>query len=194
MYTHLDAFANIELTPADGVAQRTQKGLQYLHAMYPEEDWGYYLQEDGSVRWSDVVFTGMSHGASSSARFAFLVRASRVVSMAGPRDNLCQRVDLNDCGGDVATWFDEIPKTPIDRFYAITGTDDSQHTQHLFAMEKLGYLGEPTSINGAEPPYGDSHRLVASAGHDDLCAQSAYQDACNYAFGVPPENQSGTGP
>lgn len=115
MHTRLDAFANIEMTPADGVAQRTQKALQYLHSMYPEEDWGYYLQQDGSVRWSDVIFTGMSHGASNSARFAFLVRASRVVSASGPRDNLCQRNNLNDCGGVIATWFDEEPATPIDR-------------------------------------------------------------------------------
>jgi hypothetical protein len=194
MYTRLDSFANIEMTPADGVAQRAQMALRYLHSTYPEEDWGYYLQEDGSVRWSDVIFTGMSHGASNSARFAFLVRVSRVVSSAGPRDNLCTRVDLNDCGGVVATWFDEIPKTPIDRFYAITGTSDSQHTQHLFAMEKLGYLGEPTNIDGAQPPYGNSHRLVASDGHTDFCGQRSYEAVCNYAFGVPPENQAGVGP
>jgi hypothetical protein len=193
MHTREDAFASIEMTPADGVAQRTQKALQYLHAEYPEEDWGYYLQEDGSVRWSDVVFTGMSHGASSSARFAFLVRASRVVSSAGPRDNLCERLDLNNCGGDVATWFGEESETPIDRFYAITGTGDSQHLLHLFAMERLGYLGEPTSINGAQPPYGDSHRLVANAGHVDFCGDGAHEAVCNYAFGVPPENQAGTG-
>lgn len=193
MHTQLDAFANIEMTPADGVAQRTQMALQHLHATYPEEDWGYYLQEDGSVRWSDVIFTGMSHGASNSARFAFLVRVSRVVSASGPRDNLCESVSLNDCGGVVATWFDEVPQTPIDRFYAITGTSDSQHTQHLFAMEKLGYVGEPTNINGAQPPYGDSHRLVAAAGHVDFCGEGSYEAACNYVFGVPPENQAGTG-
>jgi hypothetical protein len=194
MYTRQDAFANIEMTAADGVAQRTKKALEYLHVMYPEEGWGYYLEEDGSVRWSDVIFTGMSHGASNSARFAFLVRASRVVSISGPRDNLCERVDLNDCGGDVATWLDETPATPIERFYAITGVQDGQHTQHLFTMEKLGYVGEPTPIDAAQPPYGESHRLVSSGGHSDFCGQGEYQGACNYVFGVPPENQAGTGP
>lgn len=192
MHTRQDAFASIELTEADGVARRTQKALQYLHATYPEEDWGYYLQADGSVRWSDVIFTGVSHGASNSARFASLVRASRVVSIAGPRDNLCERIDVADCGGEVATWLSEVPKTPIDRFYAITGVQDEQHTQHLFAMEKLGYVGEPTRIDGAAPPYANSRRLVSAAGHDDFCGQPAYQNACNYVFGVPPENHAGT--
>lgn len=194
MHTQGDAFANIELTPADGVAQRTQKALEYLQAMNPEEDWGYYLQDDGTVRWSDVIFTGVSHGASNAARFAFLVEASRVVSIAGPRDNLCTRVDVTDCGGTVATWFSETSKTPIDRFYAVTGVGDDQHTQHLFTMEKLGYVGEATRIDSAQPPYGDSHRLVHGGGHDDVCAQQSFQAACNYVFGVPSENHAGTGP
>jgi hypothetical protein len=194
MHTKQDAFANIQLTPADGVAQRTQRALSHLHATYPEEDWGYYLQEDGSVRWSDVIFTGVSHGASNSARFASLVRVSRVVAVAGPRDNLCQRVDTNDCGGEVATWYDEVPQTPVERYFAITGIQDDQHTQHLFAMEKLGYLGEATRVDGAQPPYGDSHRLTHSGGHDDVCANQAHQDVCNYVFGVPSENRAGTSP
>jgi hypothetical protein len=193
-HTQEGEFAGIPLTKADGVAQRTQKALQYLHATYPEEDWGYYLQSDGSVRWSDVIFTGMSHGASNSARFGFLVRASRVVSASGPRDNLCTRVDLTDCGGVVATWFDETPKTPLDRFYSITGRNDSQHTQHLFAAEKLGYPGQATAIEGSQPPYGNSHQLIANAGHVDFCGNATYAAACNHAFGVPPENHNGTPP
>lgn len=194
LYTHEGEFANIAMTPADGVAQRTQKALQYLDETYPDEDWGYYLQPDGSVRWSDVIFTGMSHGASNAARFGFLVRASRVVSASGPRDNLCTRVDLNNCGGVVATWYSETPKTPIDRFFAISGVSDDQHTQHLFAMEKLGYTGKATSVEGAQPPYAGSHRLNANSGHTDFCGSAAYAAACNYAFGVPAENQAGTPP
>ncbi|HYO93550.1 MAG TPA: hypothetical protein VER33_03515, partial [Polyangiaceae bacterium] len=190
--TRLGAFADIQMSVADGVAQRTQKALQYLHAQFPAEDWGYYLQADGSVRWSDVIFTGMSHGASNAARFAMLVRAARVVSTAGPRDNACARVDLMSCGGIVASWFDEAPRTPIERFFAITGNTDDQHTQHLFAMEKLGYVGRPTNVNGAQPPYGQSHRLVANGGHTDFCGQASYATACNYLFNVPPENQQGT--
>ena len=193
-YTRLGAFANIQITPAAGVAQRTQKALVYLHAKYPDQDWGYYLQADGSVRWSDVIFTGFSHGGSNAARFATLVRASRVVSASSPRENLCVRSDPSNCGGVVATWLSETPKTPTDRFFALSGTTDEQHLQQLFAMEKLGYAGKPTTIDGATPPYGSSHRLTTKAPHTDFCADARYAAVCNYMFGVPPENQAGVAP
>jgi hypothetical protein len=191
-YTREGEFANIPLTKADGVAQRTQKALQYLDSKFPDEGWGYYLDADGSVRWSDVIFSGFSHGGSNAARFAFLVGVSRVVSLSAPRENLCTRQDQNNCGGVVATWLSETPKTPIDRFFAITGKSDDQHLQHLFAMEKLGYTGTATALDGAQPPYGNTHRLIANAGHTDFCQSSTYQAACNYVFGVPTENQAGT--
>jgi hypothetical protein len=194
LYTHEGEFASISMTPADGVAQRTQKALQYLHSMYPEEDWGYFLQADGSVRWSDVIFSGFSHGGSNAARFAFLVRASRVVSLSAPRENLCTKLDLANCGGVVATWLSETAKTPMDRFFAITGTSDDQHLQHLFAMAKTKYSGTDTSIEGAQPPYGNSHRLSANSGHYDFCQDAKYAAVCNYVFGVPQENQAGTPP
>lgn len=192
--THEGAFANINMVPADGVAQRTKKALVYLQSMYPEEDWGYFLEPDGSVRWSDVIFSGFSHGGSNAARFAFLVGASRVVSLSAPRENTCTKLDMANCGGVVATWLGEVPKTPKDRFFAITGKSDDQHLQHLFAMEKIGYSGAEKSIDGASPPYGDSHRLTANSGHYDFCQDAKYAAVCNYVFGVPPENQAGTSP
>jgi hypothetical protein len=84
--------------------------------------------------------------------------------------------------------------TPIDRFFALSGTTDDQHLQHLFAMEKLGYSGQPTSIDGSMPPYGNSHRLTTKATHTDFCGEASYAAACNYMFGVPPENHAGTAP
>jgi hypothetical protein len=184
-------FASVQMVAADGVARRTQKALAYLHDEYPDEDWGYYLQADGSVRWSDVIFTGMSHGASNAARFAMLVRAWRAVSVSGPRDNTCTSLNQADCGGVVATWFDEEPATPIERFFAITGTGDEQHEQHLYAMEHLGYVGEALEVRGSQPPYAGSHRFIANGGHEEFCGQSEYDAACNLAFDVPPENHAG---
>lgn len=190
-HTKKGDFSDISMTPADGVAQRTQKALQFLHKQYPTEDWGYYLNADGSVRWSDIILTGMSHGASNVARWAMLVRVSRVVSLSGPRDNMCTSMNASNCGGVVAKWFSETPATPIDRFYALTGVNDEQHLQHLFAMETLKYVGKATSVADAQPPYGNSHRLTVNEGHDDYCDQATYKAACNYAFGVPTENQNG---
>jgi hypothetical protein len=61
-------------------------------------------------------------------------------------------------------------------------------------MEKTGYTGTATALDGAQPPYGNSHRLIANAAHTDFCQTAPYQAACNYVFGVPPENQAGTPP
>jgi hypothetical protein len=176
---------------ADGVERRTQKALAYLHEGYPDEDWGYYLNADGSVRWSDVIFTGMSHGASNAARFAMLVRAWRAVSIAGPRDNGCTSLNQGNCGGIVATWLDEEPRTPSERFFGITGKADDQHTQHLFAFERLGYVGEPVVVLNGQPPYGGSHRFIADGAHEEFCGKAAYDAVCNLAYGVPPENFAG---
>jgi hypothetical protein len=193
-HTRAGDFASIHMTPADGVAQRTQKALQYLDEAYPDEDWGYYLNADGSVRWSDVILTGMSHGASNAARWAMLVRVSRVVSLSGPRDNMCTSLNASNCGGVVATWLSETPSTPIDRFYALTGVNDSQHLQHLFAMQTMKYVGAATNVAGMQPPYANSHRLIAAGGHADYCDLASYQGVCNYLFGVPTENHQGLPP
>ena len=186
-------FANVHMVPADGVAKRTEMALKYLHKTYPTEDWGYFLNQDGTVRWSDVIFTGLSHGASNAPRFAMLVRAWRSVSFAGPRDNSSGSGPGTDayCPNLVsATWFTETPATPIDRFYTLSGIADAQHPQHLFAMEKLGYTGQPVDMS-VGPPYNNSHRITGPGGHESPCNETNYKALCNYLFGVDPVNANG---
>jgi dienelactone hydrolase len=189
-YTHKNEFANLNFTPSDGVAMRVQKALQYLQKMAPAEDWGYFLNTDGSVRWSDVAFTGQSHGASNSPRFAKLVRAWRSVSFAGPRENECLSTNTPTCEGVVtATWLTDPSATPLDRFYGVTGTQDEQHPQHLFAYYKAQYPGEPVPFT-VGPPYNNSHRIVIPGGpHAWFCDENAYKALCNYLFSVPVEDQ-----
>jgi len=180
------------LHPADGVATRVKMGLAYLQKNYPTEAWGYFLAADGSVRWQDVIFTGYSHGASTAARFGYLVGASRIVSSAGPRDSTCNSLACNN-GEIVASWFTETPATPITQFYGISGAGDAQHTQHLFAWQKMGLPGTPQEVDGSQPPY-TTHRFTStSSGHDDFCGKGGvFVGVCNYMFGVPPENAAGT--
>ncbi|HEY2901329.1 MAG TPA: hypothetical protein VGL59_12185 [Polyangia bacterium] len=190
-YTHKNEFATINLTPSDGVAMRVQKALQYLQKLAPEEDWGYFLNADGSVRWSDVAFTGQSHGASNAPRFAKLVRAWRAVSFAGPRDNECNSLNTPSCEGVVtATWLTEPSATPMDRYYGVTGNQDAQHPQHLFAMYKANYVGQPVNVTTGAP-YSNSHRIITDAGHAWFCDETTYKALCNYLFDVPPENANG---
>lgn len=187
-----DPSEKLGLSPADGVEQRVRLGLAYLAKNYANEDWSYFLTDDGAVRWSDVIFAGVSHGASSAVRFAMLVRASRALAFSGPRDNTCQTTACTESGAVIATWFSEVPKTPSDRFYGITGGLDDQHTQHLVAFEKLGLSGAAVNVDTKSAPYSNSHRLESpSAGHGAFCDVAKYKDACNYMLGVPPENSAG---
>jgi hypothetical protein len=184
-----DRVPDIDVDFHDSFEGHVTYGLAYLHANLPDQDWGYYLNEDGSVRWSDVIVTGRSHGASSTPRFAKIRRLWRAVSRAGPRDNTCGE-DPTCSEGIVATWFSEESKTPIDRYFSISGMADAQFPEIQYALEALGYLGEPVNVEQVAPPYEGSHRLTSSAGHMGFCNEGAeWDDACNYMFGVPPENQ-----
>jgi hypothetical protein len=184
-------FATVHITKPDCIEVRVAKGLSYLQGLYPAEDWGYYLNADGSVRWSDVIVSGMSHGASSAARIGMVRTLSGVVSIAGPRDNSCG-TDPACATGTIATWFSEVPKTPLDRFYALTGALDAQHPEHLLAMQKIGYAGQVVDVDTSAAPYGASRRLKTTSGdHTDFCGVAKYLDACNTMFNVPPENRAG---
>jgi hypothetical protein len=189
----VDHTPHIDVSYANSAEGHLTEGLKYLHANFPGEDWGYYLNEDGTVRYSDVIVTGLSHGATSIVRFAMQRRFWRVVSSSGPRDNTCgsstedqSTFDPGCATGVIASWLYETPLTPIDRLYALTGTNDGQHGDILFTMETIGYIGAPVDVNGASPPYGGSHRLIAEAGHERFCNNAQYEAACDYMFGVIP--------
>jgi len=156
---------------AHSVTGKVQAALTQLQAQFPEEDWGYFLNADGSVRWSDVGLTGYSHGASSSVRWAKAVRVWRAVARSGPRDNLCGSIyNGQTCKEDViSSWLDEQGKTPLDRIYGLAGTIDSEYGDIVFAMERMKFLGAPVDIATGQAPYNNSHRFIATGqGHLDF--------------------------
>jgi hypothetical protein len=190
------------VTPDMSISGKVKAGLASLHQQFSEEDWGYFLNQDGSVRWSDVAFEGYSHGAQTAARIGRAVRLYRAVSRSGPRDNGCGTgaatgdfdplkppYDPNCPAKNIATWQDEGPATPIDRFFGFAGKQDGQYGDDMFSMEHMHYVGMPVNISTAQPPYGGSHRFYADTGHVGF---DNFTDALNIAFGVPPENQHPT--
>jgi hypothetical protein len=166
--------SQVKVPRADCVEVRVTKALSYLQMKNPQGDWSYYLKKDGTVRWSDVIFIGHSHGATSSAAFAHLVRAWRAISLSGPRDT----------NPVVATWLTMPTPTPIDRYFGFTGTGDSQHQDHIKAMEAAHYVGALTSVEGMQPPYGGSHRLRYNGGHGGSANCGQYAAVCKYMLGV----------
>jgi hypothetical protein len=200
VFDGVDRVSDFSVTPEQTVTAQVTDSLKALHAMYPEEDWGFFLNADGTVRWSDVGFTGHSHRAQSATRFAVAVCAYRAVARSGPRDNSCGTgaatsdfnpeqppYDPNCSTAEISAWLDDTPKTPIDRFFGFVGKDDEEYGDIMFTMNRMKFVGEPVNVSTAQAPYGGSHRFYANAGHDGFDG-AAYYDALNIAWGVPAEN------
>jgi hypothetical protein len=149
----VDHHAFINIKPADSIEVRVAKGLAYLQTKIPQGDWTYFLDGD-KPKWSKIIASGISHGASTSGVIGQYRSVERVVSLSGPLDS-------------GQAWLSKPKITPIDRFFGFTHTGDSQHAGHLKSFEAMGIPGEPISVDGEMPPYNESHRLVSSAPTDD---------------------------
>jgi hypothetical protein len=195
--------ANANVTATNNIAYKVKTGLAMLHQMYPDEDWGYFLNADGSVRWSDVGFTGYSHGAQTAAALAHHVRLYRAVSRSGPRDNNCGTgtgvcpinaaappFNMNCPMSSIAAWQDMPFVTPVERVYSFAGTQDGQFGDDQFSVFHMNYPGASVDIGASTPPYGGSHRFCANAGHGGFDTDAKHLAAENVAFGVLPENQN----
>jgi hypothetical protein len=164
----------IAVAPPDSVEVRVAKALTYLKAKNAAGDWGYYFDADGQVRWSDVLFVGHSHGATSAAAYAKKLRLWRGISLSGPRDT----------NPVIATWLTLPSATPLERLYGFTGTLDPQHPDHIKSMQILGYLGVLTDVEKTPAPYGESHRLQFDGVHTASENCGNYAAACNYMLGA----------
>jgi hypothetical protein len=193
----------INVSYENSVMGKLSAALTELAATYPEEDWGYFLNQDGSVRWSDVGVTGVSHGAQSAARWARAYRLYRAVSRSGPRDTECgdgmlhagtdfdpanPPYDVNCPDEQISAWIDEESATPTSRLFGFVGNEDGQYGDILFSMERMGYIGQPVNVSKVAPPFeGDSHRFYADDGHSGFDDEK-YWPALGVAWGVPQAN------
>ncbi len=206
-----DTVGTCRLGEFANTAAHVKATLDMLSAQYPEEDWGYFLNKDGSVRWSDVAITGMSHGATTAAVAGRIAqRMWRVVSRSGPRDDTCGNgggvctMPLTTPSYDVAcppkkiaSWLDMPSKTPMNRFYGIVGTTDVECGDIMFDMSYAKYVGMPVIFNmpGAVLT-GTNQFFTTIGGHLDFLNAAASEKplnteaVLNIAFAIPPENQN----
>ena len=174
--------ANAQTLPQDSIEGRTVAAIKYLETKDPGGDWGWFLNADGSMRWSDGCFIGYSYGASHLAVIARNVRIGLGVSTSGPQSE----------GHPDAAWLKQPSATPLERLFAIYGSDDGPTSPGHYndTTLALGYLGDvlmttPTAAPGT-PPYMNAHRLeVQGLGHTEFCAGIPPQ-YCSYMFGLAP--------
>jgi hypothetical protein len=206
----------------DMIAADVKARLTSASQQYPEEDWGYFLNQDGSVRWSDVAITGFAEGGNTAA-FAgrIAVRAWRVVARSAPRDNICgigaggaTRYDpMNPpwfpvaatcdaqhcCLAHIASWLDAPSKTPVDRVYALVGMKDNQYGDIMFDLDRTGIPGQPVIWDLQGAILSGTNRFISIlGGHLDFLNAAPNINPPNtdavldIAFGVPPENRNPT--
>jgi hypothetical protein len=185
----VDHDASAMVGPADSIMGKVKQALTDLATQFPEEGWPYFLGADGNVRWSDVGLTGYSHGASSSIRWAMKQRVWRAVGRSGPRDNICGAAFAGKTcpDADISSWLDETPATPLENMYGLTGTQDSEYGDIVFAMERLKFVGALVDINMVAPPYNGSHRLQIVGGHDPF-TDKMYWPAMDVIWDTPAED------
>jgi hypothetical protein len=174
----------IEVDVPDSIEGRVVAGLEHLQTINPEGDWTCFL-EGGRPRWNRIIISGISHGASTAALIGINRVTNRVVSLSGPLDT-------------GQTWLEQTSLTPLVYSFGFSHTADEQHDGHLEAFDTLHWIGMPTSIDDADPPYDGSHRLITSAktkdGHSSTQAGPtspmngadwAFLPVWQYMYGVP---------
>ncbi|HVZ75275.1 MAG TPA: hypothetical protein VHJ20_23015 [Polyangia bacterium] len=200
------------------ISASVKSTLTSLAQQYTAEDWGYFLNAAGDVRWSDVVFTGMSHGATTAAYIARVeVCSAGAVSRSGPRDNTCgiaietAPYDMANppwhpvaatcdgthcCLAHIAQWIDAASKTPMNRFYGLAGVSDVEYGDIMFNMNRTGYPGAPVEWDMASPStFAGNNRFYSSqGGHLDFLLGGGSipntNAVLNLAFGVPTAAQN----
>ncbi len=181
----VDHHSFIDVKPPDSIETRVVKGLEYLASQNTHGDWTYFVT-GGKPRWDRIVISGISHGASTSGVIAKNRLVHRAVMLSGPLDT-------------GQAWLTGSSLTSADKLWGFSHSGDSQHSGHLAAFEALTLPGAATSIDGAAPPYGASHRLITSAstsdGHSSTQAGGAspkqgsnwvFEDAWKTLYGVTP--------
>ncbi len=177
-----DTSTAIAIPRADSAEGRVVTMIKHLVTENPQGDWGYYLGDNDAVLYDKMIIAGISHGAASTGMYATKRPFTRaVMHSSGP-------------AGSSA----EAKMTPLSEWYAFTHTEDPAYDAIAGAIDNWELPGEPTSIDGATPPYGDSHRLITSATsnypHGSTCAHSSspmngdvyvFEAAWRYLYGAP---------
>ncbi len=177
----------IHLAKPDGLAQRSIQMVKWLAESHPEGKWGQFLTDDGSdLRWDKVILSGISHGSTTSARFAKHQKVARVVMFSGPRDQF-------------ETWHGFPSATPTNRYFGFTHVLDAgwvgDHYCRSWQMLGLAEFGPLVNVDGASAPYGNSRRLITNSdvdndsgrAHGVVISGAAWPGVWRYLFTHPVE-------
>jgi hypothetical protein len=172
-----DRVSWLDINEHDSFAYRAALGIKYMQEQDPGGDWAYFLNADGSVRWSDVYLVGYSYGSQTLAVVGKYVRIGRGIATSGPVDE----------GFPNATWIKATSATPLERMIGLFGSDNLD--TKVTTTTAAGWLGPPVTVNAgaATADLMMGHLFILQGqGHSEFCAGDGgtWKALCQYSFGV----------
>lgn len=167
----------LDINEHDSFAYRTALALKYMVDQDPGADWGYFLNPDGSVRWSDVYLVGYSYGSQTLAVVGKYVRIGRGIATSGPVDE----------GFPNATWIKQTSATPLERMIGLFGSQNLD--TKVQTTTAAGWLGPAVNVSAGATTADlmNGHLFILEGqGHGEFCAGDGgnWKALCQYAFGV----------
>ncbi|HEX2874935.1 MAG TPA: hypothetical protein VHP33_26975 [Polyangiaceae bacterium] len=172
-----DRVSWLNINEHDSFAYRAALGIKYMQEQDPGGDWEYFLNADGTVRWSDVYLVGYSYGSQTLAVVAKYVRIGRGIATSGPVDE----------GFPNATWIKATSATPLDRMIALIGS--SNIDSKVTTTTSAGWLVPTVTVQAGATTADlmNGHVFILEGqGHSEMCAGDGgnWKALCQYAFGV----------
>lgn len=167
-----------EVSEPNSVRGRIKKALAYLDQQDPGADWGFYLDDQGAVRWSEVILFGYSYGGQVALAATKYVAPYRVFLTASP-------TLPND-----AAWLTTMPNVAdVQSCFALNSSGDEAKYAKLTSAGWLGTVQVVMDGGYAmlmQPPFMGSHLLQAPGGHTEFCsvAGNRYDVICDFVFDV----------
>lgn len=141
----------VAIAKPDGMVERARQMLMHLAETHPQGGWDFFLDENQSIRWEDVIVAGSSHGSTTASRFSKHQKVSRVVAFCGPRDQY-------------QSWQSLRSATPAERVFAFSHVLDSgwtgDHYCRSWELMGLNEHGPIVNVDQTKFPYGNTRRLV----------------------------------
>lgn len=142
----------LTVSPANSIQGRLSALLNYLSTAYPADNWSQFVS-GGAPAWPKIVFGGHSQGAGHAAYLAKGQNLAGVCAFDSPDDG--------NLSAGPASWLSQPNVTSTNALYGFTNQDDGTA---LFAgvtrdWSLIGIPGSPSDVDGAQPPYGESHQL-----------------------------------
>ncbi len=143
----------VTIPKPDGMMERAHQFVKWLAKNHPQGRWESFLTPDGNdLRWEKVIISGASHGSTTAARFAKFKKVDRVVMFCGPRDQY-------------ESWQGGPSATPANRYFGFSHVLDGGwtggHYCRSWEMLGLNQFGAIVTIDRAQPPYGNTRRLIS---------------------------------